>query len=142
MPVSSPKRRLPLLVAAVLIASAGAVALGSGGASAEPPPFAGRPDTTPNEHHDVSPPLRDMPSAPWNNERRVHEHQKINPVGASLAQPDGALQSTAAAPSAATAGLNVAGIGNGDYGFAPDSAPPDTTGAVGATQYVQWVNES
>jgi hypothetical protein len=33
-------------------------------------------------------------------------------------------------------------VGNGDYGFTPNSAPPDTNGAVGATQYVQWVNES
>jgi len=38
--------------------------------------------------------------------------------------------------------LNFAGVGNGDYGFAPNAAPPDTNGAVGATQYVQWVNES
>jgi hypothetical protein len=38
--------------------------------------------------------------------------------------------------------LNFAGVGNGAYGFVPNSAPPDTNGAVGATQYVQWVNES
>ncbi|HZP17365.1 MAG TPA: hypothetical protein VFB00_05335, partial [Terriglobales bacterium] len=42
----------------------------------------------------------------------------------------------------ATSVLNFAGVGNGDYGFSPDAAPPDTNGAVGATQYVQWVNES
>jgi hypothetical protein len=41
-----------------------------------------------------------------------------------------------------TAKLNFAGVGNGDYGFAPNAAPPDTNGAVGATQYVHWVNES
>jgi hypothetical protein len=38
--------------------------------------------------------------------------------------------------------LNFPGVGNGDYGFVPNAAPPDTNGAVGATQYVQWVNES
>jgi hypothetical protein len=43
---------------------------------------------------------------------------------------------------ATTAGLNFPGAGNGDYGFVPNAAPPDTNGAVGATQYVQWVNES
>jgi hypothetical protein len=43
---------------------------------------------------------------------------------------------------ATTAGLNFPGVGNGDYGFVPNAAPPDTNGAVGATQYVQWVNES
>ena len=29
---------------------------------------------------------------------------------------------------------------NGDYNFSPAYAPPDTVGAVGDTQYVQWVN--
>ena len=48
-----------------------------------------------------------------------------------------------AVPALATAGgQNFAGVGDGDYGFAPNAAPPDTNGAVGATQYVQWVNES
>lgn len=41
---------------------------------------------------------------------------------------------------ATTAGLNFAGLGQGDYGFNVQYAPPDTTGAVGATQFVQWVN--
>jgi len=31
--------------------------------------------------------------------------------------------------------LGFPGLGNGDYGFVPDSAPPDTTGAMGSTQY-------
>lgn len=43
---------------------------------------------------------------------------------------------------ATTNGLNFAGLGQGDYGFNVNSAPPDTTGAVGATQFVQWVNTS
>lgn len=43
-------------------------------------------------------------------------------------------------------GMNFEGIGQG-FGRAPNQfavhgAPPDTTGAVGDTQYVQWVNES
>ena len=33
-------------------------------------------------------------------------------------------------------------MGAGDYGFSPDSAPPDPNLAVGATQVVQIVNES
>jgi len=52
------------------------------------------------------------------------------------------LQTSAGSLAATTAGLGFAGVGNGDYGFAPNAAPPDTNGAVGATQYVQWVNES
>jgi len=39
-------------------------------------------------------------------------------------------------------GLNFPGLGAGDYGFTPNTAPPDANGAVGATQYVQWVNTS
>src|SRR5205807_5861609 len=38
--------------------------------------------------------------------------------------------------------LNFEGLGNGQYGFTVNSAPPDTNGTVGATQYVQWVNSS
>jgi hypothetical protein len=41
-----------------------------------------------------------------------------------------------------TAGLGVDGVGKGFPGFTVQSAPPDTTGAVGATQFVQWVNTS
>ena len=47
---------------------------------------------------------------------------------------------------ATTAGLNILGVGTGFTGpqgtFIVDAAPPDQNGAVGATQYVQWVNES
>jgi hypothetical protein len=45
-----------------------------------------------------------------------------------------------------TAGLGLDGVGKGFTGpqgaFTVQAAPPDTTGAVGATQYVQWVNSS
>ncbi len=41
-----------------------------------------------------------------------------------------------------TIGPNFEGLGNGFPSFSVNSAPPDTNGAVGATQYVQWVNES
>lgn len=47
---------------------------------------------------------------------------------------------------AATPGLGFDGVGNGFTGpqgaYTVQSAPPDTTGAVGKTQYVQWVNSS
>jgi hypothetical protein len=56
--------------------------------------------------------------------------------------PDGAVQTITGPLVGTTNGLNFAGVGNGDYGFSPNAAPPDTNGAVGATQYVQWVNES
>jgi hypothetical protein len=44
------------------------------------------------------------------------------------------------APAAPTLGAGFEGVGNGVYGMTVQYAPPDTTGAVGATQYVQWVN--
>jgi hypothetical protein len=37
--------------------------------------------------------------------------------------------------------LNFDGLGVGG-GYTPNAAPPDTNGTVGATQYVQWVNEA
>jgi hypothetical protein len=40
----------------------------------------------------------------------------------------------------ATIGRNFDGLGNGIAGFTVNSAPPDTHGAVGSTQYVQIVN--
>ena len=61
-------------------------------------------------------------------------------------QTDGALQGTAdPSINAPTLGAGFNGVGNGFTGpqgtFFVDSAPPDTNGAVGATQYVQIVNE-
>jgi hypothetical protein len=56
---------------------------------------------------------------------------------------DPVVQSTFATSNGALAtGLNFEGLGNGFPNFSVNSAPPDTNGAVGATEYVQWVNES
>src|SRR4029453_7509675 len=56
-------------------------------------------------------------------------------------QPDGAIQGSGTqslfTPSV---GSTVLGLGNGFPGFTVQYAPPDTVGAVGATQYVQVVN--
>ncbi len=54
---------------------------------------------------------------------------------------DPVLQRTVGPPTP-TVGISFEGLGNKQYGFTPNAAPPDTNGAVGATQYVQWVNES
>jgi len=37
---------------------------------------------------------------------------------------------------------SLPGVGNGDFGFTPNVAPPDTNMSVGRTQVVQWVNNS
>lgn len=95
-------------------------------------------------HHDVSPPLRGMSSQSPGAE--MHREKPLRTIPGSASnnlQTDPVLQSSASGPQvAATNGLNIAGVGKGDYGFSPNAAPPDTNGAVGATQYVQWVNES
>jgi hypothetical protein len=57
-------------------------------------------------------------------------------------QSDGALQSNASIPLAASIGMNFDGLGVNTPGFTPIWTPPDTTGAAGLTQYVQWVNTS
>jgi len=101
----------------------------------------GRPETTPEVKHDVSPPLHEMRIPPRSDVPRERPLRTV-PNGPGSNQPDPVLQ-TAAGPLVSTAGaFGFAGVGNGDYGFAPDAAPPDTEGTVGATQYVQWVNES
>jgi len=64
------------------------------------------------------------------------------PHGAAAHQQDPVLQGNVNPLVATTSGLNFAGVGNGDYGFVPNAAPPDTNASVGATQVVQWVNES
>jgi hypothetical protein len=88
--------------------------------------------------HDVSPPLRDLhvsaPSAATDTEQPI---MRISPGRGG--GPDTAVQTTT------TTNINVSpngfeGVGQGEYGFNVQWAPPDTNGDVGLTQYVQWVN--
>ena len=92
--------------------------------------------------HAVSPPVRNMlsnrPGAAQKREKPI----LALPLPPGREQPDPVTQSAAGPRVNTTAGLSFAGVGDGDYGFVPDSAPPDPNLAVGATQVVQWVNES
>jgi hypothetical protein len=101
-----------------------------------------RPEITPAVKNDVSPPLRDLISKPDSGTQREIPLRSIPlPSSSSTDAPDQAVQSSASRPLAGTTpGLNFAGIGKGDYGYSVTSAPPDTNGAVGDTQYVQIVN--
>ena len=101
----------------------------------------GRPEVTPAVNHDTSPPLRDMKVPPRSDVPRERPLRLI-PGQAITNQPDPVVQASAGPLVVVNSGLSFAGVGNGNYGFVPDAAPPDTNGAVGATQYVQWVNES
>lgn len=76
-------------------------------------------------------------------EHRVRELKQIPLVDAPGQVIDPVLQSRPGTANASvTAGLGFDGIGQGMPGYSVRYAPPDTTGAVGATQYVQWVNVS
>src|SRR6266700_5444533 len=99
------------------------------------------PQVSPAVHHDTSPPLRNIAPKFPRLQRNDHPVHPL-PIGAGQPQPDPALQTAPSIVATPSTTLNFAGVGNGDYGFAPNAAPPDTNGAVGATQYVQWVNES
>ncbi|HEY6970225.1 MAG TPA: hypothetical protein VJA94_13545 [Candidatus Angelobacter sp.] len=97
--------------------------------------------------HATTIPLRDMPRMPVKEGH--HEGpplrllpRKGGPSGAPAGTADTALQTlTISAPSVGNV-TSFPGVGDGDYGFVPNAAPPDTNLAVGATQVVQWVNES
>ena len=93
--------------------------------------------------HDVSPPLYSMnaASSPGAEMRRDKPLRLIPQNQLVTNGPDTVVQTSQGTNVGTTSGRNFAGVGNGDYGFSPDAAPPDTNGAVGATQYVQWVNE-
>ena len=95
-------------------------------------------------YFDVSGPMSDLvgvaPAADTDKEKKEKPLRVLPNMGNALNQVDTAEQ-TAVGPLVGTSGgLNFAGVGQGDYGFNLQYAPPDTVGAVGATQYVQWVN--
>ena len=62
-------------------------------------------------------------------------------ASALQASPNATLSSSLSSLSI-NPGLNILGLGTGFPGYALQANVPDTTGAVGPTQFVQWVNES
>ncbi len=95
------------------------------------------------DHYDVSAPLRDMPVIAPQDERG--EQRGIGRLPVRRGRAEILVPQGASAPSprlSAAPGLSFLGLGKGFRGFTVTSAPPDTNGAVGRTQYVQWVNTS
>src|SRR5215472_11841126 len=90
-------------------------------------------------------PMRDMPRM-LEAEGRREKPLRLLPRAGKPIPPTPKIDTALQAQTLAAASIgNVtafAGVGNGDYGFAPNSAPPDTNLSVGSTQVVQWVNES
>ncbi|MEO8927731.1 MAG: hypothetical protein ABI306_11275 [Caulobacteraceae bacterium] len=103
-------------------------------------------ETSSDVRHDVSPPLSHLVRISPPSRHAAPRVIPLRPIPfaqpSGLEQADGALQASAGAPVGTVDGLNFAGVGQGDYGYSDFLAPPDTNGAVGATQYVQFVNAS
>src|SRR5579859_1357309 len=129
--------KLPLLIATLVLI---ALAVPAGGALAKP----GDPqvEVSPAVHQDVSPPLSTLsgPSAPGTDNHK-EKPLRLLPGHGVGANPNDPVVQTNVGPSITTSAYRTfPGVGQGDYGFSDQYAPPDTNGAVGATQYVQWVN--
>ena len=102
---------------------------------------------SPAVHYDVSAPLRDMNGDYNLNVQREIPIGRIPRSSAPNAQAfDPVAQTAATRLLAPTPGLNFDGVGQGFTGpagtYTVNSAPPDTNGAVGDTQYVQIVNSA
>ena len=93
----------------------------------------------------VSEPVRGMSSLAPGRNGEPHEKplRLIHPNEVKPNQPDPVVQAAPGPLVSTTGGLSFDGLGvGGPGGYVPNAAPPDTNGAVGATQYVQWVNEA
>jgi hypothetical protein len=101
---------------------------------------------TPAVKQDVSPALSSLPPPPLRPEaafKKVHRVRRLPPLPVpEAAMSDTARQLAATAPMEIGPIEVIEGIGEGLTGFNVTSFPADTTGAVGTTQYVQWVNTS
>ena len=96
--------------------------------------------------HDTLPSLRRAaPQADGYQRWHAHDEHRLPLPFVPAGQADGAVQGAARrGPLAPTLQDSVDGVGDGFSGpdgtFTVQYAPPDTVGAVGATQYVQVVN--
>ena len=94
-------------------------------------------------HHDVSLPLAEMIRNAPPASRQQHEAEPVRPIplpsGLTPLAEDPVRQWRTSGYTPLLSN-SFEGLGNGRYGFIVEYAPSDTNGAVGATQYVQWVN--
>ncbi len=138
------RRRFAIQLLVLVMAAALLPTAAFGQSSAAPKDPIGPVEVSSAVYSDVSAPLSDLtgvaPAASTDKEKKEKPLRVLPNMGNALNQTDGAEQTTAGPLVGTTSGLNFAGVGQGDYGFSDQYAPPDTNGAVGATQYVQWVN--
>ncbi|MDE2308966.1 MAG: hypothetical protein KGJ97_11840, partial [Xanthomonadaceae bacterium] len=106
------------------------------------------PEVTPATQHDTLPSLRGVMPRPDDFIKNSHAYpaHPLPFLSAPGNQADGALQTAASGSFAPALGAGFDGVGQGFSGpqgtFTVNSAPPDTNGAVGATQYLQIVNSA
>jgi len=102
-------------------------------------------EVTPAVKHDTLRSLRGTMPRPedFSKSQRIHPLHPLPPLAPGN-QTDGAVQHTITGAFAPALGAGFEGVGQGFSGpqgtFTVNSAPPDTNGAVGATQYLQIVN--
>jgi hypothetical protein len=140
-------RRPVLLVALVvpaLVAGLAAVQLGGPSASQAAHSSLRAPTISPNDHHDASPPIRDLPPAIGGSQRDEQDEGVLPHPATVPGATDGVVQATLPALLIPATATNFDGVGNGFSGpqgtFTVNSAPPDTNGDVGPSDYVQIVN--
>jgi len=99
--------------------------------------------------HDTSPPLDKIPPIPpeAGPQQVIPLHRTRGIFAQPPAQSDQLVQSSVSNTTLSTnSGKNILGLGNGFTGpngsFTVQYIPPDTNGAIGDTQFVQWVNAS
>ena len=135
------------LAALVALAALFAGAVGASPRAASPQSSLGTLIVRQAVHHDVSPPLRDLiranQSVHSSGQRREMPIHLLPVAQGQSGTPDPVVQASAPTPNVTTtAGVNRDGVG--DTSNTPSNpcncAPSDTNGAVGATQFVQWVN--
>lgn len=90
-------------------------------------------------HLGISRPLREIPPTLGVEGRRVIPLLTV-PHRPAQVQTDPVVQQTTGVFISTSSLFNFDGVGQGFNGYQVQVAPPDTNGAVGATQYVQWVN--
>ena len=95
---------------------------------------------TKNDRFDQGPeePLPPFTSQPTSH--KIIALRRTHAPGLQQILRDPALQTSVGPLVSSTSGGNFLGIGEGLGNFSVYYAPPDTNGAVGKTQYVQWVN--
>jgi hypothetical protein len=105
--------------------------------------LADNPSVTHELKHDRSEPLRDLAALAPSSPPAQHVASFALPTGSVIASPvgDPVARLTSSAPMQATVLLNFDGLSAADtVASGGPFVPPDTNGAAGATEFVEWVN--